>query len=237
MLVSVECLRAEEARIQHAYARRQSGQLYSRSNPAYLLEMQERERRLLKLLTGHGFQLLDQTKILEVGCGTGDSLRDFVKWGACPENVAGIDVLAERVSEAIHLCPNGMRIERGNAAKLEFGDEQFDLVLQSTLFTSVLDLQIKKQIALEMLRVVKSDGLVLWYDYHFNNPRNPDVRGVSNDEIHLLFPNCRIKLQRITLAPPLARVLAPYSWLLCYLLGKIPLFCTHYLGVIQKQRR
>jgi hypothetical protein len=60
------------------------------------------------------------------------------------------------------------------------------------------------------------------------------VRGVKKREIHRLFPGCRIELRRITLAPPLVRVLAPYSWLSCYLLERIPWLCTHYLGVIRK---
>jgi hypothetical protein len=41
-------------------------------------------------------------------------------------------------------------------------------------------------------------------------------------------------LERITLPPPLCRALAPYSIILCCLLEKIPLLCTHYLGIIRK---
>jgi hypothetical protein len=85
-----------------------------------------------------------------------------------------------------------------------------------------------------MLRVVKPDGAILWYDFHVNNPRNPDVQGINNREIVRLFPNCRIDLRRITLAPPLARLLAPYSLLICYLLERLLVFNTHYLGVIRK---
>src|SRR5207245_4975939 len=103
-----------------------------------------------------------------------------------------------------------------------------------TAFTSILDSRMKRTIASEMVRVLKPHGLILWYDYHVNNPRNPDVRGVKKQEIHQLFPGCRIALERITLAPPLVRLLAPYSWLACCLLEGIPFLCTHYLGVIQK---
>ena len=75
---------------------------------------------------------------------------------------------------------------------------------------------------------------ILWHDYLVNNPWNTDVRGVNKREIQDPFPGCRIKLQRVTLAPPLARLLAPYSFLLCSLLEKIRIFNTHYLGVIRK---
>jgi hypothetical protein len=87
-------------------------------------------------------------------------------------------------------------------------------VLQSTVFTSILDVAMKQAVAGELLRVVKLKGLILWYDYHRNNPWNKDVRGVKSWEIHRLFPGCRITLQRVTLAPPLTRVLAPHSFLL-----------------------
>jgi hypothetical protein len=102
------------------------------------------------------------------------------------------------------------------------------------VFTSVLDPGIKQQMAAEMIRVLKKDGLILWYDFYVNNPSNADVRGVKEQEIYRLFPDCQIELQRVTLAYPIVRALAPHSWLTCYLLGKNPWLCTHYLGVIRK---
>jgi len=57
-----------------------------------------------------------------------------------------------------------------------------------------------------------------------NNPKNPDVRGVKKREIYKLFQNCNIVLKRITLALPLARLIAPWSFPLCYLLEKFPWF-------------
>jgi ubiquinone/menaquinone biosynthesis C-methylase UbiE len=113
-------------------------------------------------------------------------------------------------------------------------DDSFDLLLQSTVFTSILDQALKERVAAEMMRVSKPGGLILWYDYHLNNPWNPEVRGVPKAEIFKLFPGCRIELQRLTLALPLARRIAPYSFLICYLLEKLPFLCSHYLGAIKK---
>ena len=42
-------------------------------------------------------------------------LRDFVKWGARPEYLFGVDLLADRVAEAIKLCPEGIKIRQGTA--------------------------------------------------------------------------------------------------------------------------
>src|SRR5215510_9472751 len=174
----------EEVRIQAAYAKRQKDDArYSYFSMGNLFEKQERERRLLTLLKRHGLAPLHTKKILEVGCGTGYWLRELIKWGARPENITGIDLLVDRVAEARSLCPEAVRIVYGNAAELAFPDATFDLVVQSTVFTSVLDTSMKQQMASEMLRVVKDDGFLLWYDYHVNNPWNSDVRGIKRQEI------------------------------------------------------
>lgn len=90
--------------------------------------------------------------------------------------------------------------------------------------------------AQEMLRVVKPNGAILWFDFFLNNPQNPGVRGIRLREIRTLFPNCAIALKRRMLAPPLTRLLAPYSLMLCQSLAALGVFDTHYLGLIEKQQ-
>jgi ubiquinone/menaquinone biosynthesis C-methylase UbiE len=227
-------LAAETERLKAAYGRRQCGDLYSLFNPGHLFLMQERERRVLTLLRGLVLARLEEQKILEVGCGTGFWLGEFIKWGASAENLTGIDVFAERLGIARSALAARVGLAQANAIHLPFSSGAFDLVLQSTVFTSILDAAMKRAVAQEMLRVLKSGGLILWYDYHCNNPWNKDVRGVKKSEIHELFPGCLIKLQCITLAPPLTRLLAPYSFVLCALLEKLLFLNTHYLGIIRK---
>jgi ubiquinone/menaquinone biosynthesis C-methylase UbiE len=188
----------------------------------------------LDLLKRSGFENLQERKILEVGCGAGFWLREIIKWGANPSNLTGIDLIPDRIAHAKILCPAAVTLRCGNAEDLDFPDASFDLILQSTVFTSILSYKMKQRIAAEMLRLLRPDGSILWYDYHANNPWNPDVRGVKKPEIYRLFADCRIVLERIALPPPLCRALAPYSIILCCLLEKIPLLCTHYLGIIRK---
>jgi hypothetical protein len=92
----------------------------------------------------------------------------------------------------------------------------------------------KEEMAREMMRVLKRDGLIIWYDFHVDNPWNPNVRGVRKSEIRRLFPGCSIALDRISLALPVAKWIAPWSWLLCYFLERLRLLNTHYLGLIHK---
>jgi ubiquinone/menaquinone biosynthesis C-methylase UbiE len=230
----IESTRIEEARIRAVYAKREDGDRYSLFQPGTLFIAQQIERRILWSLTRYGFADLSSKKILEVGCGSGHWLRELTTWGARPEHVYGVDLLRDRLSKARSSCSPAIRLQCGSAAELPFPDASFDLVLQSTVFTSILDPDLKCRAAQEMMRVLTHDGIILWYDYHVNNPWNPDVRGVKRSEITRLFPGCRIELQRMTLFPPLARWLAPYSFLACYVLEKIPPLCTQYLGVIRK---
>lgn len=197
--------------------------------------VQSRERSLLSILKRLGIRDLKNKRILEVGCGSGDVLRDLIKWGAFPNSIVGMDLLEWRLSETALLCPQGVNILRGDAAAIPFAEAQFDVVMQSTVFTSVLDPKMKEMIAAEMVRVLKPAGVILWYDYHMNNPRNPDVQGVRLAEIAKLFKDCLVQMRRTTLAPPLTRLLAPYSPLLCCVLEKIPWLCTHYVGVVRKK--
>jgi SAM-dependent methyltransferase len=105
MLQSFDSARAEEARIRSVYARREEDDArYSWFSPGYQFMMQQRERRVLALLRRYDFENLGSKKILEVGCGTGQWLRDLVKWGAQPENIAGLDLLTELVFQARRLC-------------------------------------------------------------------------------------------------------------------------------------
>ena len=225
---------AEEARIKKAYQRTKPANYYSWFEAGNLFIVQEREKRLLQLLKQRGYDSLAGQRILEIGCGSGHWLREFIKWGASPDETIGVDLRPEVLAGAARLCPPGVTLQCMNGSKLNFPDDSFDIVLQSLVFTSVLDGNMKSRMAHELRRVVKKAGIILWYDFHVNNPWNPNVRGVRKAEIRRLFPDCRIALERVSLALPLAKLLARRSWLACYLFDRVRLLNTHYLGVIQK---
>ncbi len=227
----------ELERIKKVYAKRESlgkDRFYTRFSPSGLFESQQRERSIIDAIKRNYNTELSDMKILDVGCGSGVSLRNFIRYGASPENMHGIDLLPEKIEIAKKLSPN-IDFKCGDASNLPYEDESFDIVIQFVVFTSILGKDMKKKIASEMLRVNKSKGIILWIDFHVNNPKNPDVKGVRKKEIYELFPDCDIYLKRVNLAPPLIRLIAPYSWLVCYLLEKLKIFNTHYIGVIWKR--
>ena len=108
----------EELRLREAYARRSGRDRYSWFNATHLYAMQELERGLLRLLRRHGFDALHGQRILEIGCGTAVWLREFVKWGASPERLTGIDLLEDRIAEARRVSPAGLQLLSGSATAL-----------------------------------------------------------------------------------------------------------------------
>lgn len=211
----------------------------SLTDPATLFRYQQRSRVILSLLAAHGMlPLLDKT-ILDVGCGGGQSLLDFESWGARRQHLAGLDLLEDSVHIArLRLCSRerSADIRQGNAAQLPWADRTFDIVNQSTVFTSVLSDSLRRSMASEMLRVVRPTGVILWYDAHVNNPANPHIRRVGASEVRALFAGCEVHLRRTTLAPPIARRLVPVSWMAAMAVEKLRFFNTHYVGVIRPPR-
>jgi hypothetical protein len=69
----------------------------------------------------------------------------------------------------------------------------------------VLDQELRRAQAREIKRILRPGGLVLWWDFSFDNPRNPNVKGIRRRElIDLWKPLQPLLLQRTTLAPPIA---------------------------------
>jgi hypothetical protein len=60
------------------------------------------------------------------------------------------------------------------------------------------------------------------------------VRGIRRRELQSLFPGFQLRLRRVTLAPPLARLIAPRSALAALVLEDVRLLNTHYLGLLRR---
>lgn len=225
----------ETERIARVYAgreRRLPADFYSLWRPGNLYRMQRRERALLACLAREGFSEPGARTLLDVGCGTGDDLRQMLRYGFASEHLVGVDVLPERLARARDLAPH-LRFELVEPGRLPFPEASFDLVMQSTVFSSIPNPTIQERLASEMRRVLKPGGAIVWYDMRVTNPRNRDLVPMTRDRIRELFPGCALRLRAHTLIPALSRRLAPMGFGLCALLEAIPLLRGHYLGVIR----
>ena len=217
------------------YARRHpASDLYNPLAPDVMMVQQEKVRALARLFRSVGLLPVADKRVLEIGCGHGTNLHLLLGLGFRPENLVGNDLLEDRLQDARHRLPAVLRLLAGDATQLDMPEGSFDMVLQSTVFTSILDAGFRQKLAQHMWRWVKPGGGVLWYDFAYDNPRNPDVRGVPFREIQELFPKGRIAGQRITLAPPLARLVCPLHRGLYTALNVVPLLRTHWLCWISK---
>lgn len=210
----------------------ENSERYSLSNLSYVFMLQQREWEILRLLRQNGLIDLKGKHILEIGCGKGAVLQDFVRYGAAPHKLFGVDLLFDRLMTAQHALPSA-QFANADGQRLPFPSEQFDLLLQFTAFSSILDPEIKNRMAGEMLRVLKPGGATLWYDFWLN-PTNPQTAGIRLREIRQMFPGCTLSFRKITLAPPISRRLVPISKPLAILLESLRIFNSHYLVLIKK---
>jgi SAM-dependent methyltransferase len=229
---------SELERIRVEYARRaQDSRLrgwYSLFRPAVLFTVQTRERAAHRLLRKAGLEPLDRFDVLELGCGEGGVLLDLLRWGVDPARLHGCDLLPERLARARRLMPARTLLAVADGGALPYASACFDLVLQFTVFTSVLDMELRQRMAQEMWRVLRPGGAVLWYDFRFQG-RNPAVQAIPPHEVRDLFPQGKFIAQRVTLAPPITRRLAGWTWLGCELLSCIPWLRTHDLMLFRKE--
>ena len=203
---------------------------YSLFNPAQLFAIQQRQRMMLKYLRRHGFYPLHERRILELGCGSGGVILEYLIFGAAVHKLHGAELLFNRVQMAHHTLAN-LPLTNADGQNLPYATHSFDLSMHFTVFSSIQDDEIKTNVAREMLRVTKPNGMILWYDFWLN-PTNPQTRGIRRAEICRLFPNCTFEFHKITLAPPIARRVVSVSWMLALLLEKMKIFNSHYLVAI-----
>ena len=233
----------EATRMLDEYGRREreiARDLYEPTSPANLWRLQQRMRWSMVLLSKADLLPLTSRRILEVGCGDGLWLAEMGVVGARAENMAGIDLGRVRVEQAQRRFGSGdgqnprgvpdLRV--GDASRLPWPDQSFEIVLQSTVFSSILNDEVQEAVAREIVRVLTPRGALLWYDFRVGNPRNPNIRGVSAGRLRELFPDCAIHSRVVGLAPPIARWLVPRGWLAATLLEATRVLNTSYIATI-----
>jgi SAM-dependent methyltransferase len=218
---------SELDKIRERYARRTA--VYEPWDASVYMSRQELERRLMSMLKCQGMLPPDSRRLLDMGCGTGSHLLFFVRLGFLPERLVGVDLLEERTTRAKRNLPGAITLLTADAASVDLPEQSFDIVFQSMMFSSVLDADLQRALAERMWSLVCPGGGVLWYDFIWNNPRNNDVRGVSLRRVRELFPDAQLSVDRVTLAPPMARVVARIHPMLYSGFNLIPCLRTHIL--------
>ena len=229
-------IETEARRIRSEYQRRErelAVDLYAPWQPGEIFMVAERERIAAIMLKKIEKFPVAGDRCLELGYGKLGWLGRMVSWGLREPDLHGIELDQDRALVAKAALPNAI-LKVGNAVQLPWQDGHFRFVVASTLFSSILDKQVRMLIAKEMDRVLMSGGVVLWYDAAVDNPQNSHLRGIKRVELAKLFPKYEFHTRSVTLAPPLSRRVAEFSWTFATILGAMPLFRTHLLGTLVK---
>jgi len=224
----------ETRAVAERYARRGQIDRYSLLQPDVWQTVQERQRAMLRLFVRLGLTDLAALRVLEVGCGAGGNLLELLRMGFAPQHLAGAELLPDRLAQTRSVLPPAVTLRGGDASVLDIAPGSVDIVLQSTVFSSLLDDAFQQRLAAAMWRWVAPGGGVLWYDFTVNNPHNRDVRGVPLARVRQLFPLASMQYQRVTLAPPIARRVCRLHPGLYTLFNALPPLRTHLLAWAQK---
>jgi SAM-dependent methyltransferase len=208
-------------------------------NPQVLFQYFAGEAALVRALQ---FIQADPEKsvVLDVGCGKGASLMSLLRLGFAPTNLHGVDIRPDQVAFARRLLP-ASHIECGDARRLEFADDMFDLVHAASMFLQIPDDALAGRIATEMVRVTKPGGYILISDWRYARRGAAEFKAVTRQRIVGLFSLGERMVVRGSfpgpLIPPVGRFLSSYLPSLYFLVGAIlPLLRGRMTTVLQKIR-
>lgn len=129
-------------------------------------------------------QFNQETQILEVACNMGTTMISLAKKYDC--SIIGLDQSPQALEKARkniakeHL-EDRLTLVQGNALKLPFNDESFDVVINEAMLTMLVGKAKEKAIA-EYYRVLKTNGVLLTHDVCILKPEDQTslVAGLSD---------------------------------------------------------
>lgn len=196
--------------------------------------MAVRSRILAPLLIDAVGSDLSSATFLDVGCGSGGLIRQLISWGADPANLIGTEFQQDRLEYARRHTAEGVQWHLGGLDIVATGS--IDLVSAETVFSSVLDVELRRDLATEMWRIVKPGGYCMVYDFRYDNPNNPNVSKVTPSELRRYWPSDEIRYRTLLLAPPIARRLTHIPPLATELLTvMLSVLRSHFFFMVRKE--
>ena len=168
-------------------------------------------------------------RVLDVGCGVGRSTRLLVDLGANPNNVLGIDFRQSAIEYAREINP---AIRFKHIIDLEdWPQEEFNLAVQCTAFSSIPGNALRKKSATLMERSVGENGYILWWDIL---KANPFAGGDEIDPMKLFSSRKLLALRSVSLQPNVEDCIRPLRGFGPRLASALKRFCyqpTHCIAL------
>ncbi len=123
------------------------------------------------------------TKVLEIACGKGLTSIYLAKKYDC--QVVGIDILEKSIEKARFAAKSKgvshlVSFHQGDAQKLQFSDNEFDIILAQAVLVLV---QHKSKVIREATRVLKPGGLLGWIEFSWKKQPTNDFISTATKEI------------------------------------------------------
>jgi ubiquinone/menaquinone biosynthesis C-methylase UbiE len=124
---------------------------------------------------------VDGMNILDVGCGTGITLKHYQKAGC---NIFGIDSSPAMLSVSKKRLGSRANLLLGDASNMEYPNDFFDVVITMMTLHEISHTT-RLKVFDEMIRVLKKDGRILAIDYHPSDQLFP--KGWMNKSVIFFF--------------------------------------------------
>jgi SAM-dependent methyltransferase len=120
---------------------------------------------LIEALREHGLEIGDMAglSVIELGCGWGRNLHQFLELGIPARNIAGFDLIEHFIAFGRSQNP-ALNIAVGDATQTDFDDSAFDIVLLHTVLSAITVRDLQAKLLREARRLVKAGGLVIVFD-------------------------------------------------------------------------
>ena len=169
-------------------------------------------------------------RVLDLGCGAGE-LGSSAATSGLQAQWVGVDLRPEAIMAARARHPGGT-YHVASADEVPEASNSFDVVVAQLLFSSLPSRDLEASVAVEIQRLLRPAGWLVWCDLRLSNPWNRTMHGISTDRLHELFPRWTVTVRSAGLLPPLARrlgiatpvlypVLSAISPLRPYLVGRL----------------
>jgi len=172
-------------------------------------------------------------RVLDLGAGDGRLAVVARDAGLPVDGWTGADLDASALAAAAAAMPRANWVE-ASADRLPVPNASFDVVVASTLFSSLPSAAFEVAVASEVARLLCPGGWLVWYDLRLDNPANRAVHGIGRERLERLFAGWVMELRLTTLLPPLARRLGPLTGILYRPLELLPPLRSHFVGRLRR---